>query len=145
MIKLYYDENTGFLCDRYPKNIAVSESTPFLEVSDEEAECTYYCEAGVFWGVKDNKLQLLPDETPEYIKMKKHNEICESQQYLSDTDYVITKLNELRLEDDDEYEEAKAKYANVLTERKAARKRINDIEEELKALDDSSSAETSSK
>ena len=73
-----------------------------------------------------------PDK--EYIDrikaMKKWNEINALKSYLNDTDYVISKLNELKLEDDGEYESAKKEYADVLAKRKEARKRINEIEAE---------------
>ena len=48
--------------------------------------------------------------------------------YLASTDYVISKLNELKLEDDEEYEKTKADYAEVLVKRKEARAKINELE-----------------
>lgn len=73
-----------------------------------------------------------PDQ--EYIDrikaMKKWNEINTLKSYLNDTDYVISKLNELKLEDDDEYESARSEYAEVLVKRKEARNRINELEAE---------------
>lgn len=56
------------------------------------------------------------------------NEIGSLKDYLSETDYVISKLNELKLEDDAEYEKTKSEYAEVLAKRKEARKRINELE-----------------
>lgn len=56
-------------------------------------------------------------------------EIYKCKKYLNDTDYIITKLNELKVEDEDEYEEAKTEYADILTKRKECRKRINELEE----------------
>lgn len=56
------------------------------------------------------------------------NEIRSLKSYLSETDYVISKLNEFKLEDDEEYEKAKAEYAEVLAKRKEARARINELE-----------------
>lgn len=81
----------------------------------------------------------LENPSKEYIAQKKlfddAAEKVELEQYLSDTDYVITKLNELKLEDEDEYEAEKANYADVLVQRKAARKRINEIKAELEKID----------
>lgn len=74
----------------------------------------------------------LESPTEEYLAQKKSFEEMEErgelEQYLSDTDYVVTKLNELKLEDEEEYEAEKAKYSDVLAKRKAARKRINEID-----------------
>lgn len=58
------------------------------------------------------------------------NEIISLKAYLASTDYVISKLNELKLEDDEEYEKEKVEYAEVLAKRKEARKRINELEAE---------------
>ena len=35
-MKVYYDKETGYLCERYPKDIEVKEDTPFIELPDEE-------------------------------------------------------------------------------------------------------------
>lgn len=76
----------------------------------------------------------LADPDQDYIDrikaMKKWGEINELEAYLNDTDYVISKLNELKLDDDGEYEKARAEYAEVLAKRKEARKRINELEAE---------------
>lgn len=76
---------------------------------------------------------LIENPTAEYLaaKQKYDNEqtIQECQAYLDETDYVITKLNELKLEDEDEYETEKTKYAEVLTKRKECRKKINELQE----------------
>ena len=70
--------------------------------------------------------------TPEYLAKKKaydeENEVQSLKEYLMKTDYVVSKLNELRLEDDIEYQEALVKYKDVLTKRKEARAKINELE-----------------
>lgn len=80
----------------------------------------------------------LKTPSEEYVLQKKlfddAAEKVELEQYLSDTDYVITKLNELKLEDEDEYETEKIHYSDVLIQRKAARKRINEIKTELEKV-----------
>lgn len=67
----------------------------------------------------------------EYLSRKKAfealQEITELKEYLASTDHVITKLNELRLDDEAEYEKARAKYADVLDKRKQSRARINEL------------------
>lgn len=74
----------------------------------------------------------LEDPGTEYLARKaqrdNYEETLELKKFLSSTDYVISKLNELKLEDDPEYEKAKSEYAEVLAKRKEARARINELE-----------------
>jgi hypothetical protein len=63
----------------------------------------------------------------EKNKVDKANQIASCKDYLSSTDYVISKLNELKLEDDGEFEKAKEEYKEVLAKRKEARERINKL------------------
>lgn len=64
----------------------------------------------------------------EKIKVDKANQIASYKNYLSSTDYVIAKLNELKLEDETEFEKAKKEYEDILAKRKEARSRINKLE-----------------
>lgn len=131
-MKVYYDKETGYLCERYPKDIEVKEDTPFIELPEEEVEETYIVEYGKFWAVKDNKLVKVDDielqATEEYKQEIKNNEIADLKMYLDNTDYVIAKLNEAKIEDEELFEELKVKYAEILTKRKQARARINELE-----------------
>lgn len=131
-MKVYYDKETGYLCERYPKDIEVKEDTPFIELPDEEVEETYIVEYGKFWAIKDNKLVKVDDielqATEEYKQEIKNNEIADLKNYLDNTDYVIAKLNEAKIEDEELFEELKVKYAEILTKRKQARARINELE-----------------
>lgn len=131
-MKVYYDKETGYLCERYPKDIEVKENTPFIELPDEEVEETYIVEYGKFWAIKDNKLVKVDDielqATEEYKQEIKNNEIADLKRYLDNTDYVIAKLNEAKIEDEELFEELKVKYAEILTKRKQARARINELE-----------------
>lgn len=130
--KIYYQKSTGFICYRYPYSYEPENENDFIEISAEEAEPTYQCPYGKIWAVKDGKPVLIDDEqvinTEEYKAEVKANEIATLKQYLSDTDYVISKLNELKLEDEAEYEAERAKYSDVLKKRKEARARINELE-----------------
>jgi len=64
-------------------------------------------------------------------KALRDDEIRSLKEYLTSTDYVVSKLNELKLEDDEsEYVKAKTEYADVLKKRKEARARINALEAE---------------
>ena len=131
-MKVYYDKETGYLCNRYPKDIEVKEDTPFIELPDEEVEETYIVEYGKFWAIKDNKLVKVDDielqATEKYKQEIKNNEIADLKNYLDNTDYVIAKLNEAKIEDEELFEELKVKYAEILTKRKQARARINELE-----------------
>ena len=64
----------------------------------------------------------------EKNKVDKANQIASCKDYLSSTDYVISKLNELKLEDEAQFEKAKIEYKDILTKRKEARAKINQLE-----------------
>ena len=132
MKKVYYDKKTGYLCNRYPKDIEKTDDSPFIEVEDDIEEQTYAVEYGKFWKVVDGSLVIGDDvetqATQEYKDLVRSNEINEYRQYLNDTDYVITKLNEAKIEDEELFNSLKEKYAEVLTKRKEARAKINELE-----------------
>ena len=48
-------------------------------------------------------------------------------EYLASTDYVISKLNEAKIESEEEYQILKEKYQETLAKRAEARKRINEL------------------
>ena len=130
--KVYFQKSTGFICHRYPYYYEPENENDFITISIEEAEPTYQCPYGKIWAVKDGKPVLIDDEqvinTERYKTEVKTNEIATLKQYLSDTDYVVAKLNELRLDDEEEYEAEKVKYSDVLKKRKEARAMINELE-----------------
>ena len=64
----------------------------------------------------------------EKNKVDMANQVASCKNYLSSTDYVIAKLNELKLEDDGEYEKAKEEYKDILAKRKETRAKINQLE-----------------
>ena len=76
----------------------------------------------------------LKNPSADYITRKQEFDnqkiINECRDYLNSTDYVISKLNELKLEDEDEYETEKAKYTEVLAKRKECRKTISELQKE---------------
>lgn len=132
MQKVYYDEETGFVCNRYPSCKPIKEDSPFIEVEDEEERKTYVVKTGYAWAVINEKLTVVDDfeaqNSAEYKRMIKENEIVVLKQYLADTDYVITKLNEAKLEDEEEFNALKEQYADILTKRKDTRAKINELE-----------------
>lgn len=138
MINVYYKKSTGYLCYRHPTNYEPESENDFIEVSEEDYEKTLQCDYGKAWAVIDGKLEIVEDKnitgTKDYKISVCDNEIASLQAYLSSTDYVISKLNELKLEDDDEYEAEKAKYSDVLKKRRDARSRINSIQKKIDDL-----------
>ena len=132
MKRIYYDKETGYLCNRYPKDIEKTDDSPFIEVEDELEDQTYCAEYGKAWKVINGSLVIADDietqETQEYKDFIKRNEINEYKQYLAQTDYVISKLNEAKVEDETLFESLKVKYADILNKRKEARAKINELE-----------------
>lgn len=132
MERLYYDVTTGYVCDREP-HMYPSDGKTCIEVDDDTYAATFACEYGYIWAVRDGSAVQEDDpairNTDEYKAMVRNNEICDLRQYLSDTDYVVTKLNELRLDDEDGYQKALEDYKGVLAKRKECRARINEMEE----------------
>ena len=128
MERIYYNKITGLLCNRYPTDIKIDENSAYIEVSEEIANTPYVCPCGKHWAVIDNTLQQVDYETEESKQLKIDNEIAKYKDYLDSTDYVISKLNELKLEDDGEFEKAKEEYKEVLAKRKEARNKINELE-----------------
>ena len=131
MKKIFFDKSTMAVSGRYPHFYPVNDSD-FLDVDDETYEKTFSCEYGKMWAVQDGKPVLVDDaevqNSDEYKQYVKNNKICEYRAYLDSTDYVISKLNELKLEDEVEFEKVKAEYKEVLDKRKEARNKINELE-----------------
>lgn len=69
-----------------------------------------------------------PAQEEEIAAQKKADEISDLKSFLSSTDYVVAKLQELSLTDPDGFEEARNEYAETLRKRKEARERINELE-----------------
>lgn len=137
MKKLYYDKDTGFVSERYPHNYKKDESV-FVEVEDDLYNKTFSVDTGYIWKV-ENGVPVIVEDTDENEKMelkrlKLNNLLCDYEQYLADTDYIITKLNEARLEDDAEFETMKAQYSEQLSKRKEARSKINELQQEIASL-----------
>lgn len=63
----------------------------------------------------------------EYKEIQKLIEIQRYKDYLASTDYVISKLNEAKIESEEEYQNLKEKHQDTLAKRAEARKRINEL------------------
>lgn len=71
-------------------------------------------------------------ELREIRKADLRRQIRHLKQTLAETDFVVLKINEAKIEDNTELEiELKAKYKDTIEERKAARVKINQLEEEI--------------
>ena len=134
--KIYYDENTGvieitpFYDEEEEKNL------PYIELSFEEwerdlATCSY----GFKKAYRDGKIIEVADEelqaSEEYKSFQKEIEITDLKNYLSETDNIITKLNEAKIEDENEFRILKIKYADELQKRKETRERIKELEKQI--------------
>ena len=131
MVKIYYNKN-GDVCNRYPNNYPIDDENRYIEVSEEDEEKTLGAPLGMKWHIDNGVLVLVDDQemknSEEYKHMMKENQLAELKQYLADTDYVITKLNEAKLEDEEEFNSLKLQYANILEKRKETRAKINELE-----------------
>lgn len=71
-----------------------------------------------------------PQKPQELINQEK---IAEYQKYLTDTDYVVIKISEAMINgNQQQIDELKSKYADVITNRDNKRKQINELEKEIK-------------
>ena len=131
MEKIYYKKDTGYVCERYPYDIPVDNNCDFIEVSDETYQETCFCEVGRTWAVINGELKIIDmpgmEEDPEVIEYKNRQHTTDLQQFLDDTDYIIVKLSELKLEDEELYQEERKKYATILEARKQARAELNEL------------------
>lgn len=104
----------------------------FIELTFEEwqeklSDCTY----GNKKVYKDGEIIEVEDErtksSKEYKELQTLIEIQRCKEYLASTDYVISKLNEAKIESEEEYLNLKEKYQETLVKRAEARKRINEL------------------
>ena len=141
-MKFYYDENTKKVINHcYYDEDTESEKKglPSFELTIKEwgetLACIPFAKAYFY---RNGKLLLEDDKevmaTNEYKMQIANEQIEKYQQYLIDTDYIITKLNEAKLEDDVEFETMKAQYSEQLTKRKEARSKINELQQEIASL-----------
>lgn len=131
--KFYYNPTTYEIERRAFYDEVEDKDLPFIELTFEEWEEKL---SSLSYGYKkvylNGEIQEVLDEkiinTIEYKNIQKEWEIKKLKRYLSDTDYVITKLNEAKIEDEDLFNSLKTKYADILTKRKEARAKINELE-----------------
>lgn len=119
MEKIYYDEN-GWVCDRYPYDIPITNENRYIEVDKEVAGKTYACEQYMAWRVVNGKLTIEQyQEIPQQELYQQ--EYYDLKQKLADMDYKTSKYT------DGEYTEEE--WQEIVNERKAIRIRIRELEE----------------
>lgn len=131
--KFYYNSTTYEIERRAFYDEVEDKDLPFIELTFEEWEEKL---SSLSYGYKkvylNGEIQEVLDEkvinTIEYKNTQKEWEIKKLKRYLSDTDYVITKLNEAKIEDDELFNSLKTEYSDILIKRKEARVRINELE-----------------
>lgn len=134
--KFYYDENTGVIEVTPFYNEEEEKNLPYIELTFEEWERDLStCSYGFKKAYRDGKIIEVADEelqaSEEYKSLQKEIEITDLKNYLSETDYIIAKLNEAKIEDDALFEELKIKYADELQKRKETRERIKELEKQI--------------
>ena len=129
--KFYIDkevviEVTPFFDKQVKKNQEYIELT-YEEWQEKLSACTY----GFKKVYRDGEIIEVEDEnirnSEEYKEIQKLIEIQKCKDYLSSTDYVISKLNEAKIESEEEYQNLKEKYQETLVKRAEARNRINEL------------------
>ena len=131
--KFYYNPTTYEIERRAFYDEVEDKDLPFIELTFEEWEEKL---SSLSYGYKkiylNGEIQEVLDEkvinTIEYKNTQKEWEIKKLKRYLNDTDYIITKLNEAKIEDENLFNSLKTEYSDILTKRKEARVRINELE-----------------
>lgn len=141
-MKFYYDENTRRVINHcyYDEDTeSAKKGLPSFELTIKEWGDTLACiPFAKAYFYRNGELLLEDDKevmaTAEYKRQIANEQIEKYERYLSDTDYIITKLNEARLEDDAEFEAMKAQYSEQLAKRKEARSKINELKKQLEEI-----------
>ena len=131
--KFYYNQDNGTIDVRPFYSTIEKSDKPYIELTfDEWEEKLASCKYGYRKAYINNEIVEIEDievmNSEEYKNRMKEREINKLKKYLSDTDYVITKLNEAKIEDEDLFNSLKTEYSDILTKRKEARVRINELE-----------------
>lgn len=132
--KFYYDKITKVIEVVPFYDEQIEKDLPYIELTFEEWEkALSCCKYGYRKAFINNKIVEVEDEevmnSDEYKELMKDIEIEQLKQYLTGTDYVIAKLNEAKIEDEDLFNSLKLEYTDILNKRKEARARINELEQ----------------
>lgn len=130
-MKLYYYSNGNI---ELSQNVIEEKENElnYIEIDDTSYNDLFSCEWGKKYIVKNKKVELVEDKNitsiDEYKSWLIEQQIQDCQNYLTRTDYVISKLSELKLEDEDTYNKELEKYKEVLEKRKECRTKINALQ-----------------
>ena len=119
MEKIFYNEY-GWVCNRYPYDIEITDENRYIEVDENLYEQTLYCEIGKSWRVIDGELSMQVYDENEYQKNVYQEEMNTLKQQLGSMDYKTSKYA------DGEY--TQEEWAKIVEERKAIRERIRELE-----------------
>ena len=111
----------GWVCERYPWDIPITDDCSEVELSDEEVQSTYSSLIHYSWRYKDGKLS---NELYEEISAKETAaaRIDELKRDLADTDYKVLKYTEGELSEEE--------WATAKAERQAWRDEINTLQKQ---------------
>ena len=113
--------------DKQEKKYGYFIELTFEEWQEKLSDCTY----GNKKVYKDGEIIEVEDErtksSKEYKELQTLIEIQRCKEYLASTDYVISKLNEAKIESKEEYQNLIENYQETLVKRAEARKRINEL------------------
>lgn len=134
--KIYYRKSDGYLCDRYPTDIShEGEDIGELEIEDEDIyNNTFCCDYGNTWAVVNGELKEIPcpeiQKTENYRKYEAEKTYVQAKSYLTKTDYLISKINEASIEEDEqEVNRLKTEHADILEKRKEYRNIVRQYED----------------
>lgn len=118
MVKIYYNEQ-GWICDRYPYDIPITDDSRYIEVNDDIAGETYSCEPNKSWRVVNQQLvvEKYQDVTQQELYEQEYQELIRK---LADMDYKTSKYV------DGEYTEEE--WQEIVNERKQIRVRVRELE-----------------
>lgn len=114
---------------------------PFIDLSFEEWNKSLQCYPTDKLPFYNEESKIIEFKNNDFYTssslFKQHqleNQMQELKSYLTETDYIITKINEAMIEDEKLANSLKEKYAIELNTRKEYRKQINELEAKLKEL-----------
>ena len=101
------------------------EELPKLEVVESDDDFVR-AETGYFYLKRDIGS---PEYNQAVREFRQTNEVVNLRRLLAETDYVVIKIQEAQLEGvPEEVESLKARYQEILTQRRQARTRLNELE-----------------
>ena len=118
MEKIYYNEN-GWVCNRYPYDIPITDENRYIEVDGEKYAETLSCSPHYSWRVVNGELvvEQYQDIPQQELYQQEYNTL---KQQLADMDYKTSKYV------DGEYTDEE--WQEIITERKQIRVRVRELE-----------------